>query len=301
MIAIQNLSKSFGAVEAVKDVALEVARGEMFGLIGPDGAGKTTLIRILCTLLKPDAGACTINHFNTVADFMAIRAIVGYMPQRFSLYQDLTVAENLRFFADLFQVSPAEREQRLTQLLQFSKLEPFQKRRAGRLSGGMKQKLALSCTLIHTPEILFLDEPTTGVDPVSRREFWDILASLKKQGVTLFITTPYMDEALKCDRVAFMHKGRILTSDVPSRLPGLFKNKLLEVRSKNILQSVKWLNRATSIKSIQTFGDKLHITTSNPFQTEAEIRSILDENHFEEVRIDLIPPSLEDVFIQLMT
>lgn len=300
MISIKNFSKSYGNVKAVDELNLEVSAGEMFGLIGPDGAGKTTTIRTLCTLLKPDSGSCKVADFDVVNDYMSIRAIVGYMPQRFSLYQDLTVAENLRFFADLFQVAHELRENRLTQLLQFSKLEPFQKRRAGKLSGGMKQKLALSCTLIHTPKILFLDEPTTGVDPVSRREFWEILDSLKKQGVTLLVTTPYMDEALKCDRVAFMHNGKILACDEPAKLPALFKDKLLEIRGKNIIKAVKSLRNVSSIKSIQTFGDKLHITTNEPGKARQDIQKALEADGFTGIRVTLIKPEIEDVFIQLM-
>ena len=301
IISIENFSKSYGETQAVRNISLDIRDGEMFGLIGPDGAGKTTTIRTLCTLLKPDSGNCRVCGFDSVADFIAIRAIVGYMPQRFSLYQDLTVAENLRFFADLFQVPRKEREERMVQLLNFSKLAPFQKRRAGKLSGGMKQKLALSCTLIHTPKVLFLDEPTTGVDPVSRREFWDILGDLKKQGVTLFVTTPYMDEALKCDRVAFMHKGEILACDQPTHMARLFENDLLEIRGRNILRAEKPLKSIGSIKSLQSFGDKLHATTDDGQRATEDIRTTLSAIGFENFQINPIEPSIEDVFIQLMS
>ena len=300
MISINNFSKHYGEIKAVDTVNLEVKAGEMFGLIGPDGAGKTTTIRTLCTLLKPDSGDCKVNGFDVIEDYMSIRGIVGYMPQRFSLYQDLTVAENLHFFADIFQVPQNEQKKRLKRLLKFSKLADFQKRRAGKLSGGMKQKLALSCTMIHTPKVLFLDEPTTGVDPVSRQEFWDILATLKRQGVTLFVTTPYMDEALKCDRVAFMHKGKILACDEPANLSNLFVDILLEVQGKNVIKVAKYVRKAKSIKSLQIFGDKLHVTTVNSQLAKKEIKNILNREGIKDLTIKRVQPSIEDVFIQLM-
>ncbi len=299
-IQIENFSKSYGEIKAVDQINLSVNQGEMFGLLGPDGAGKTTTIRTLGTLLVPDTGSCRIKNLDVVNDYRAIRQIVGYMPQRFSLYPDLTVAENMRFFADLFQVPHQDRETRLQELLAFSKLGPFQRRRASALSGGMKQKLALSCTLIHTPELLFLDEPTTGVDPVSRREFWRILKSLKDQGVTIFVTTPYMDEALKCDQVAFMHKGKILTVGKPGELVKFYPYSLLEVWAEKIIEAVSVLQNFDNIKNIQIFGDKLHLAFPLNHKPETELRQFLEKQGYHNIRIKLIPAGIEDIFIELM-
>ena len=202
MIHVENICKTFGKVQALGDVCLDVGKGELFGLIGPDGAGKTTLFRILCTLLLPDRGKASVEGFDVVKDMKEIRRRVGYMPGRFSLYQDLTVEENLRFFASLFGTTVDEGYDSIKAI--YSQIEPFRKRRAGALSGGMKQKLALSCALVHQPDVLFLDEPTTGVDPVSRKEFWDMLAMLKDRGITIIASTPYLDEVRRCDRVAFL-------------------------------------------------------------------------------------------------
>lgn len=300
IIRITDLQKSFGDIKAVDGIDLSVAPGEMFGLLGPDGAGKTTTIRMLCTLLKPDAGECKIRNYDSVQDYRDIRSIIGYMPQRFSLYPDLTVAENLRFFADLFQVPRKKYEAKLAELLQFSHLGPFQHRRANALSGGMKQKLALSCTLIHTPELLLLDEPTTGVDPVSRREFWRILNALKAQGVTIFCSTPYMDEALHCDRVAFLHKGKILACDTPDRLIKLFPFPLLELWSEKIIHAVDVLKQNQAIRSIQVFGDKLHVALEDNRTGISAISRQLTVNGFENPRIRIITPTIEDTFIHLM-
>lgn len=299
MIKIENLSKSFGEIEAVDNISLTVKPGEMFGLVGPDGAGKTTTIRILCTLLTPGQGRCRVKNFDVVKDFMQIRAIIGYMPQRFSLYPDLTVAENIKFFADLFQVPQGLRKSKMEQLLQFSRMAPFQKRRASALSGGMKQKLALSCTLIHTPEILFLDEPTTGVDPVSRLEFWNILRSLRDEGVTIFYTTPYMDEALRCDRVAFMHRGKILACDRPKNIVKLFPFDLLEVAGEGVIHAVNIVQEIEGIQSIQVFGDKLHVAAENQ-KVIPEMQQRLESKGFQQVEIRQISPGIEDTFIELM-
>jgi len=295
-IKIENLKKSFDSTKAVADASFTVVEGQMFGLIGPDGAGKTTLMRILCGLLTFDAGQCSVFDFDVVAQLAEIRKIVGYMPQRFSLYPDLTVAENLRFFADLFEVDNAERKQRLNRLLDFSKLGPFQKRRANDLSGGMKQKLALSCTLIHTPRLLILDEPTTGVDPVSRREFWQILKDLLQQGVTILVSTPYMDEASKCDRIAFMHRGKILASDKPENMAQYFTHKLLEITSTDLHVTFKKLEMLPSIISAQLFGDKIHITVDDGAQTTQQLQQL----NIGVTAINQIQPGIEDVFIELM-
>jgi ABC-2 type transport system ATP-binding protein len=300
MITIDNLSKKFGEITAVDDIRLHVNPGEMFGLIGPDGAGKTTTIRILCTLMKPDRGNCRVKNLDVVQEFREIRAIIGYMPQRFSLYPDLTVAENIKFFADLFQVPPDLRERKMQQLLKFSRMEPFQKRRASALSGGMKQKLALTCTLIHTPEILFLDEPTTGVDPVSRREFWNILRSLRDEGVTIFYTTPYMDEALRCDRVAFMHRGKILACDRPEKIVKLFPFDLLEVAGEGVIHTGPILQSISGVRSIQIFGDKLHLAVHAEEKVASEIRRALENHGIRQIEIRQILPGIEDTFIELM-
>lgn len=299
-IQIHNLRKSFGDIKAVDGLDLTVVRGEMLGLIGPDGAGKTTTLRILCGLLQIDEGECFIKERDIRTEVRAIRSFVGYMPQRFSLYPDLTVAENLRFFADLFNVARKEREKRLARLLQFSKLGPFSGRRAMALSGGMKQKLALSCTLIHTPEILLLDEPTTGVDPVSRREFWDILGELKSQGVTILITTPYMDEAARCDRVAFIHKGRILAVDAPEKIPALFRGQVYEVTCKQPVSIAGLLRKETAIAGVQIFGDRIHVSGSSEENIPDAVRRVLQEQNIRDFSIKKITPGLEDVFVQLM-
>ena len=295
-VNIKDLTKSYATSPAVSNVSLTINEGELFGLIGPDGAGKTTTIRTLCGLLSFDSGSCSLFGFDVVKQIKEIRKIIGYMPQRFSLYPDLTVAENLRFFADLFNISEKEREERLERLLQFSKLAPFQKRRANDLSGGMKQKLALSCTLIHTPKILILDEPTTGVDPVSRREFWDILKDLQKEGVTILVSTPYMDEAGLCDRVAFMHLGQIMATDKPDNFKNYFSHELLEIKSPNIYTTLHHLKENPLFLSTQLFGDRIHITVENAEDAQNELKKTSTDIS----SITRIDPGIEDVFIELM-
>jgi ABC-2 type transport system ATP-binding protein len=300
-IDIRNLVKRYGDVTAVDGLSLKVAEGEMMGLIGPDGAGKTSTLRMLCGLIKPDAGDCFVSGRHTVRETAFVRSIVGYMPQRFSLYPDLSVEENLRFFADLFQVEKTEREQRLRRLLQFSRLGPFSKRRAAALSGGMKQKLALSCTLIHTPKILFLDEPTTGVDPVSRREFWDILGELKQQGVTLLVTTPYMDEAAKCDRVALVNKGRILHTAEPEKLAGLFRHTLMEMTCENHVRAAKALSASGKFVNVQSYGDRIHISgTGTAEQLSQQAEALLSKDGLHVYKMKQVRPSIEDVFVELL-
>jgi ABC-2 type transport system ATP-binding protein len=301
-IEIRNLIKHYGGVTAVDGVNLRVSEGEMVGLIGPDGAGKTSTLRMLCGLIAPDSGDCFVGGRHAARDSRFVRSIVGYMPQRFSLYPDLSVEENLRFFADLFQVDRAEREARLARLLQFSRLGPFSRRRAAALSGGMKQKLALSCTLIHTPKILLLDEPTTGVDPVSRREFWDILGELRKQGVTLLVTTPYMDEAARCDRVALMDRGRILRAEKPESLAGLFKHILLEVACANNVRAARALSASGRFVNVQSYGDRIHVSgAGTAAEVSGMVLSVLSENGLEAGRPKQIRPGIEDVFVELLT
>ena len=299
-IDINGLTKSFAAVTAVNGLTLAVQEGEMFGLIGADGAGKTTTMRILCGLLHPDQGQVRLLGYDVQRDLRQIRRLIGYMPQRFSLYPDLTVAENLRFFSDLFQVTALEREQRLRRLLEFSRLGPFADRPAQALSGGMKQKLALSCTLIHTPRLLLLDEPTTGVDPVSRREFWDILRELRAEGVTILVSTPYMDEADSCDRVAFMHKGKILTVKKPAEIPQLYQATLLEIRCRHHLQAGQRLSATGRFDSVQIFGDRIHAAaTADPAVMRAWVEEALPEDKAN-LQIKVIPAGIEDVFVALL-
>ncbi|WP_373512628.1 ABC transporter ATP-binding protein, partial [Persicitalea sp.] len=242
MITIENISKSYGETKAVQDVSLTVEAGELFGLIGPDGAGKTTLFKILVTLLLPDAGCATVAGRDAVRDFRALRSVVGYMPGRFSLYPDLSVGENLQFFATVFGTSIAANYELIREI--YVQLEPFKNRRAGALSGGMKQKLALCCALIHKPEVLFLDEPTTGVDAVSRKEFWDMLGNLKERGLTILVSTPYMDEASLCDRIALMQTGKVLAIDTPTGVEQLFDKPLFAVKANDRYRLIQDLRKA---------------------------------------------------------
>ncbi len=300
-IDIRNLVKRYGDVTAVDGLNLKTDEGEMMGLIGPDGAGKTSTLRILCGLIAPDSGDCFVAGKHALRDSGVVRSIVGYMPQRFSLYPDLTVEENLRFFADLFQVDRTEREKRLRRLLQFSRLGSFSDRKAAALSGGMKQKLALSCTLIHTPKVLFLDEPTTGVDPVSRREFWDILGELKQQGVTMLVTTPYMDEAAKCDRVALMDRGRVLHTAKPESLAGLFRHTLIEMTCENNVRAGRALSASGRFANVQSYGDRIHVSgTGTAEQVSGQVRTVLSENGLKAGGFKRIQPSIEDVFVEFL-
>ncbi|RPH93461.1 ABC transporter ATP-binding protein [candidate division KSB1 bacterium] len=283
---------------AVDSLSLEIHAGEIFGLIGPDGAGKTTTMRIAAALMFPDSGRVEVLGYNVVAEPMKVKEHIGYMPQRFSLYPDLTVAENLRFFADLYSVPNSERIAREERLMQFSRLEPFKNRRAAQLSGGMKQKLALSCTLIHTPDLLILDEPTTGVDPLSRQEFWGILKELAASGQALFVSTPYMDEALLCSRVALMHHGRALAAGTPQEITKQFQHNLLEIVAADV-PAVRKKLYACGPAGIQVnrFGDRLHVIYDTE-QQEREIRSCLSQDATE---IRAMEPTIEDTFVSLMT
>ncbi|MBD3333907.1 MAG: ATP-binding cassette domain-containing protein [Candidatus Eisenbacteria bacterium] len=279
-------------------VDLVLTPGEILGLIGPDGAGKTTLMRMICGLLKPDSGRARVAGHDSRDRDPAARQRIGYMPQRFSLYPDLSVTENLRFFADLFGVAGDERRRREAQLLEFSRLKPFRGRRAGQLSGGMKQKLALSCTLIHRPRLLVLDEPTTGVDPVSRQEFWSILRDLAREGLALLTSTPYMDEAMQCDRVILMQHGRVLARGRPHALVEKFERRLLEVSGRDLMPAWRKLRKLEDESiSIQRFGDRLHVGLDRDEQ-DASIRRTLDGL---EIEIKSVAASMEDVFVELTT
>ncbi len=296
-IRISHIAKRYGETEALRDVSLDIEAREVFGLIGPDGAGKTTLMRILCSLLAPDSGEASVCGFDVIRQSTEVKACVGYMPQRFSLYPDLSVAENIRFFADLYQVRPREFEARLAQLLSFAKLAPFTDRRAGKLSGGMKQKLALCCTLIHTPEVLILDEPTTGVDPVSRIEFWEILAQLSRDGVTILVSTPYMDEALRCHRISLIHRGQVLAVDEPRRIPSLFDGTILEVEGERLFDLAEKCRALPSVNAIHLFGGHLHIATKDAELCRKEIATATG---ISAERIRTTEPSIEDTFISLL-
>jgi ABC-2 type transport system ATP-binding protein len=297
-IEIKEFVKTYQSVEAVKGISLEVGKGELFGLIGPDGAGKTTLMRSICTLLRPTSGQILVNDMSTLTRVGDIRRILGYMPQRFSLYQDLTVEQNLNFFADLFQVPKEEMLKRREELYHFSKLEPFKHRKAGALSGGMKQKLALSCALIHTPEILILDEPTFGVDPVSRQEFWQILDGIKKQGTTILVSTAYMDEAERCDQIALMHQGKVITRGTPAEIKKQFPHPLYRIRGKDLRKLRDYFSEQKEVHKTQLFGDAIHVSFREK-PTEEKWKSWQQDSsgNLTEWREQL--PSMEDVFMEL--
>ena len=291
--------KRFGEVEAVRDLDLRVTRGQIHGLVGPDGAGKTTTIRMLCGVLAPDAGRALVLGHDAAAESEMVREHIGYMPQRFSLYGDLTVLENLAFFADLYQVPRREREERSAELLAFSRLTPFAGRQAEFLSGGMKQKLALACTLIHEPELLLLDEPTTGVDPVARREFWRILYSLLGRGVTVLVSTPYMDEAERCNTVSFMAGGRIVVSDAPNQLKKLVGREILELRAEPRRAAMLAAREVQELEDVRVFGDLLHLVAADARAAEAATRTALDSREIRILSLRRIEPSMEDAFMSL--
>lgn len=297
MITIDNISKSFGETRAVHNVSLMVKPGELFGLIGPDGAGKTTLFKILVTLLLPNAGTATVAGRDVVRDFRALRTMVGYMPGRFSLYPDLTVEENLSFFATVFGTTIQANYDLIQEI--YGQLEPFKNRRAGALSGGMKQKLALCCALIHKPDVLFLDEPTTGVDAVSRKEFWEMLQNLKKRGLTILVSTPYMDEASQCDRIALMQNGQILAIDTPEGVEKLFKNPLFAVRANDTYRLIQDLRQAPFTITCYAFGEFLHLTTKANVSIDT-IGTYLTERQHTDVVIRPIQAGIEDTFMDLM-
>ena len=296
-ISVQHISKSFKEVTALKDISFEVNEGELFGLIGPDGAGKTTLFRVLTTLLFADEGVATVADYDVVDDYKAIRHSVGYMPGKFSLYQDLTVEENLTFFATIFGTTIEENYELIKEI--YVQIEPFKNRRAGDLSGGMKQKLALSCALIHKPKVLFLDEPTTGVDPVSRKEFWEMLKRLQKKGITILVSTPYMDEAALCDRIALIQDGEILEIDTPESIVNKFPKVLYDVKASNMYQLIKSLKEYEHQYSVYPFGEFVHYTDQrNDFNPE-ELSNYLKENNLNEITITKTAPTIEDVFMEL--
>jgi ABC-type multidrug transport system ATPase subunit len=297
-IRINGISKSYGSVKALDNMSLEVRRGEIFGLIGPDGAGKTTLFKILVTLLNADDGNAQVDGLDVSKEYKEIRTRVGYMPGKFSLYPDLTIEENMEFFASLFGVTVEQNYDLVAPI--FSQIEKFKKRRAGRLSGGMKQKLALSCALIHKPSVLFLDEPTTGVDAVSRSEFWDMLFNLKKQGLSILVSTPYMDEASRCDRIALVNTGRVLDIGTPQNMVDNYDAQLYGVKCNNMYELLKQLRKIDSIANCYTAGEYHHVVAGKGFDDKGLIQD-LKSNGLKDIEIKSIVPDIEDVFIKLLS
>ncbi len=296
-IEAHSITHRYGKVTAVDDISFTVDEGELFGFIGPDGAGKTTLFRIAATLIIPSGGRMTLFGFNVVSGFRELRNHIGYMPGRFSLYQDLTVEENLNFYATIFGTTIRENYRLIEPI--YRQIEPFRKRRAGRLSGGMKQKLALSCALIHKPRVLILDEPTTGVDAVSRTEFWEMLEGLKKEGITIIVSTPYMDEALRCDRIALMQQGKLLGIDTPAAIRASYGRQLWAVSHPERYRILLVLRRLPQVTGTEPFGDSVHITLREGTTPEDVLRS-LGENGISGAVITAATPGIEDVFLELM-
>ncbi|WP_433832042.1 ATP-binding cassette domain-containing protein [Flavobacterium anhuiense] len=297
-VTLENITKKYGDFVAVDEVSFEVQKGELFGLIGPDGAGKTSIFRILTTLLLPDGGSATVEGHDVVKGFQEIRNKVGYMPGKFSLYQDLTVKENLDFFATVFGTTLEENYDLIKDI--YDQIKPFNDRRAGKLSGGMKQKLALCCALIHKPEILFLDEPTTGVDVVSRSEFWEMLEKLKMQNITIVVSTPYMDEAKLCDRIALIQNGKIMTVDTPEQIIKSFPKPLFAVKAENIYKLLQNLRTEKEIENCDAFGEFLHLTLISAKADVETVRTIIEKYNPENLEVKKIEPTIEDSFIRLM-
>ncbi|MDA3953539.1 MAG: ABC transporter ATP-binding protein [Bacteroidales bacterium] len=296
IVKVDGLKKSYDKVEAVKGVSFTVSKGELFGLIGPDGAGKTSIFRIITTLMFPSEGKVTVSGSDVIKEYRKIRNNIGYMPQRFSLYQDLSVEENLSFFAQIFGTTIEENYDLIKDI--YIQIEPFKDRLAGKLSGGMKQKLALCCALIHSPDILILDEPTTGVDAVSRKEFWEMLIRLKEKGITILVSTPYMDEANLCDRVALIQTGEIMSIDTPEKIIKSFGRKMWALKSNNIYQLINDLRNLDFIDTVFPFGEFLHVTSKE--NDLDELKSILKQKNHENVEIQEIEANIEDCFMQLM-
>lgn len=297
-VSVKNITKTYDGVKAVDDVSFEVNKGELFGLIGPDGAGKTSVFRILTTLLLADQGTATVEGHDIVKEYQAIRNKVGYMPGKFSLYQDLTVQENLHFFATIFGTTIEENYELIKDI--YDQIKPFSKRRAGKLSGGMKQKLALCCALIHKPDVLFLDEPTTGVDVVSRKEFWEMLDKLKQQQITIIVSTPYMDEAKLCDRIALIQNGKIMSIDTPDEILKRFPKPLFAVKAKNLYQLLQNLRTDPATESCYAFGEFIHLTLNSDNDQEDQVKEMAEKYHPQDLEVHRIPPGIEDIFIRLM-
>ncbi len=296
-ISVKNISKKYKTVLALQNITFEVQEGELFGLIGPDGAGKTTLFRLLTTLLIPNEGSATVANYDIVKQVKEIRNSVGYMPGKFSLYQDLTIAENLAFFATIFGTTIEENYDLIEDI--YVQIEPFKNRRAGALSGGMKQKLALCCALIHKPKVLFLDEPTTGVDPVSRKEFWEMLKRLKQKGITILVSTPYMDEASLCDRIALIQKGKILKIDSPDAIVKAYERTIYEVATNQMHQLILDLKEFPSQYSVYAFGEFMHYIDKNDTSETETLRAYLHKKGHQNISIRKATATIEDVFMDL--
>ncbi len=299
IIETHGLSRSFESVKAVDHVDLDVGRGEMFGLVGPDGSGKTTFIRLLCGILAPTSGSATVLGHDVVKDPDLVKREIGYLSQKFSLYGDLSVDENIEFFAEINGVY--DFKARREELLAFTRLTPFRTRLAERLSGGMKQKLALACTLIHTPKVIFLDEPTTGVDPVSRRDFWKILQSLLGEGITIVMTTPYLDEAERCSRVALMNNGSIMKVDTPDGLRGEMRGQVIEVVLDRVREGFNLLKASPHVREVQAFGDRINVILDEGGLSLTDVKDLLSRQGVAVRSVRVISPSLENVFISLLT
>ncbi|PTS96782.1 ATPase [Pedobacter sp. HMWF019] len=298
-VNVKNLVKIYGKDKtAVDDISFSVNQGEIFGLIGPDGAGKTSIFRVLTTLLLPDGGSATVDGFDVVKDYKQIRSRVGYMPGKFSLYQDLSVEENLNFFATIFNTTIAENYHLIKDI--YVQLEPFKNRRAGQLSGGMKQKLALCCALIHKPVVLFLDEPTTGVDPVSRKEFWEILQQLKEQNITIVVSTPYMDEANRCDRIAMIQSGQLLSVDTPANIIKSYPEQLYAIKANNMHALLKILHEYNQVKSSYAFGEFAHISFKEPKFNPDQAVTYLETKGLQDIELIKTEVTIEDCFIKLL-
>lgn len=299
-IHTENLGRTFGELKAVDAISLDVAQGEIFGLVGPDGAGKTTTMRLLTAIMEPTSGDAWVAGHHSVREAEAIKEDIGYMSQRFGLYPDLTILENIHFYADIYSVPRRGRDAKIEELLGFSNLTPFKQRQAGKLSGGMKQKLGLACALIHTPKVLFLDEPTNGVDPVSRRDFWRILYKLLRQKVTIFVSTAYLDEAERCNRIGLIHNGQLLAVGTPDEVKQLMRGSILEVRCAEPRKATRSLQARLPSGSVGLFGDRVHVVTSTPEKTAPELEVILAGDGISVTSVRIIEPSLEDVFVSVL-
>jgi len=296
-VSANTLNKSYDGVKALKSLSFEVEHGEIYGIIGPDGAGKTTLFRILATLMLADGGTAAIDGLDVAKEYKRVRGRIGYMPGRFSLYQDLTIEENLNFFATMFHTTIEENYQLIKDI--YKQIEPFKKRRAGKLSGGMKQKLALSCALIHKPSVLLLDEPTTGVDPVSRLEFWEMLKKLKEQGIAILVSTPYMDEAALCDKIALISNGEFMRTDTPQNIIASYPEILWSVKTDKMRRLLKDLRAYPLVKSAFSFGENFHVTARRGFEAQ-ELETVLTGNGHSGIEIKTIKPTVEDCFMLLL-